>query len=96
VVTLEQLTVPLVRPVYGDVFLAPQSVEFSIPNRNTGELGYAATRRDICVYTGRGAETDAPYVLKVGEASRDGLGALLALLTVLKHGILQVYHVQKI
>jgi hypothetical protein len=79
VVTLEQLTVPLVRPVYGDVFLAPQSVEFSIPNWNTGALGYAATRRYICVYTGRGAETDAPYVLKVGEASRDELGALLAL-----------------
>lgn len=79
VVTLEQATLPLVRPVYGDVVLAPQSVEFSIPNRNTGALGYAATHQHMCVYTGRGADEDAAYMLKVGEASRDQLDALLAL-----------------
>ena len=50
-----------VRPEYGDVFLAPVSVE----------------NKQFCVYIGR--EVGSAYVIKVGEAARDRLDALLAL-----------------
>ena len=80
--SIEQVTAPLVRPVYGDIFLAPPSV--TLVRGNNGALAYEGTRRHLCMYTGRGADKDATYVLKVGEASRDQLDALLAL--GLKHG----------
>lgn len=80
--SIEQVTAPLVRPVYGDIFLAPPSL--TLVRGNNGTLAYEGTRRHLCLYTGRGADKDATYVLKVGEASHDQLDALVAL--GLKHG----------
>ena len=80
VLTVQQVIAPLVRPVYGDVILAPQSIDLRTQmNRGPTKLVYECTRRHLCVYTGRGADEDAAYMLKVGEASRDQLDALLAL-----------------
>ena len=73
----KQVTAPLVRPVYGDIVLAPQS--FDLKEECNSGLQYKGTPRHMCVYTGRGADKHASYVLKVGEASRDQLDALLAL-----------------
>ena len=75
--SIDQVTAPLVRPVYGDIFLAPPSVR--LVRCSNANVGYEGTRRNLCVYTGRGTDKDATYVLKVGEASRDQLDALLAL-----------------
>ena len=81
--SVRQVTAPLVRPVYGDIFLTPQRLDL-VPRVNA-TVGMGETiAQHMCVYTGSGADKDATYVLKVGEASRDQLDVLLAL--GLKHG----------
>ena len=76
--SVKQVTVPLVRPVYGDMFLSPPSFELEPRHGAAVGLGVFA-RQHLCVYTGRGTYENATYVLKVGEAPRDQLDALLAL-----------------
>ena len=83
VLSVRQVTAPLVRPVYGDIFLTPP--RFDLVPRVNAAVGLGKTSpQHLCLYTGRGADEDATYVLKVGEASRDQLDALVAL--GLKHG----------
>ena len=83
VLSVRQVTAPIVRPVYGDIFLTPP--RFDLGQRVNNTVGLNETiPQHLCMYTGRGAEKDATYVLKVAEASRDQLDALLAL--GLKHG----------
>jgi len=81
--SVSQVTAPLVRPVYGDIFLTPQRLDL-VPRVNATAGVGETTPQHMCVYTGRSTDKDATYVLKVGEASRVGLDALLAL--GLKHG----------
>ena len=63
----------------GASLCGPCTVTSSWPRRASSGLQYKGTPRHMCVYTGRGADKHASYVLKVGEASRDQLDALLAL-----------------
>lgn len=81
--SVRQVTAPLVRPVYGDIFLTPQRLDL-VPRVNATVGVGETTPEHMCVYTGRSTDKDATYVLKVGEASRDRLDVLLAL--GLKHG----------
>jgi hypothetical protein len=72
---IEQRIAPTVRPEYGDVFVAPVKVTHS--SDINGILSFRGENEHFCVYTGR--EVGQTYVLKIGEAARDRLDALLAL-----------------
>jgi hypothetical protein len=72
---IEQRIAPTVRPEYGDVFVAPVKVTHS--SDINGIVSFRGENEHFCVYTGR--EVGQTYVLKIGEAARDRLDALLAL-----------------
>ena len=69
----KQFIAPLVRPAYGDVFVVPSSVNHFLHNCNL-RVSFTNAHFGVCT-----VDSGDMYVLKVGEAAREALGALVAL-----------------
>jgi hypothetical protein len=70
---VRQIAAPVVKPAYGDVYIDPSRV-----NAQGGHLSYECGA--LCIYTGTPG-TGEQYVLKVGEAERADLVALVRAIT---------------